>query len=517
MLLYHGGTIFGRLADDPSALAKTMLGVMIFFLNGGPKVLTKLLPVSKLHANFLLAAVNTTSQCMDAAGVVVKAIVCDGNRINQSFFRMCKTVPDKPWLAVDGKYLLFDFVHLLKNIQNLWLTEKTGEIKFFDSGIARIAKWAVLKKLFDLECKNVVKLSDLNEVSIAPKPIERQRVSTCLCVFSEKTHSALITHPSLAAEEVQDTAIFLKKVITWWKIVNVKALGANVRHNDPLQAAISDPHDKRLDYLLEFGDMALEMAGTQGKQIKQFSKDTANAIHHTCNGLVDLCRNILSSSHKYVLLGQFTSDHLEKEFGKLRQGCGGTYFLTVQQILEKLSINQASLLLKLDVEIEEFSVHSGHQCSSCVYKFSEDSEIFDGLADLEIFIPEDVKMSLVYIAGYVTRNDDAISEGELLGHTFLYYEKYGHYTKSLDRGGLKVPTDETCQWAFFCFTMFHAVKNHVCRNSLSKVFGHIAEFYDFNVTKCHCNILSNIFLNKLCIQTTSRSGKEPAVKILKLS
>ena len=383
---------------------------------------------------------------MDAAGVVVKAIVCDRNRINQSFFRMCKTVPDKPWLAVDGKYLLFDFVHLLENIRNLWLTEKTGEIKFFDCGIARIAKWAVLKKLFDLECKNVVKLSDLNEVSIASKPIERQRVSTCLRVFSEKTHSALITHPSLAAKEVQDTAIFLKKVITWWKIVNVKALGADVRHNDPLQAAISDPHDKRLDYLLEFGDMALEMAGTQGKRIKQFSKDTANAIHHTCNGLVDVCRDLLSSSHKYVLLGQFTSDHLEKEFGKLRQGCGGTYLLTVQQILEKLSINQASLLLKLDVEIEEFSVHSGHQCFSCVYKFSEeDSEIFDGLADLEIFIPEDVKMSLVYIAGYVTRNDNAISEGELLSHTFLYYEKYGHYTKSLDRGGLKVPTDETCQ------------------------------------------------------------------------
>ena len=107
-------------------------------------------------------------------------------------------------------------------------------------------------------------------------------------------------------------------------------------------------------------------------------------------------------------------------------------------------------MLKLDVEIEEFSVHSGHQCSSCVYKFSEeDSKIFDGLADLEIFIPDDVKMSLAYIAGYVIRNDDAISESELLRHTFLYYEKYGHYTKSLDRGGLKVPTDETRHWAFF--------------------------------------------------------------------
>ena len=31
----------------------------------------------------------------------------------------------------------------------------------------------------------------------------------------------------------------------------------------------------------------------------------------------------------------FSADHLEKQLGKLRQGCGGTYFMTVQQIMEK--------------------------------------------------------------------------------------------------------------------------------------------------------------------------------------
>ena len=66
------------------------------------------------------------------------------------------------------------------------------------------------------------------------------------------------------------------------------------------------------------------MCAEQGKRIKQFSKDTATAIHQTCYGIVDLCRHLLATSHKYVLLGQFTTDHLEKEFGKLREGCGGT-------------------------------------------------------------------------------------------------------------------------------------------------------------------------------------------------
>ena len=38
------------------------------------------------------------------------------------------------------------------------------------------------------------------------------------------------------------------------------------------------------------------------------------------------------------MLELFTSNPLEKQFGKLRQGCGGTYFITVQEILEKVGI-----------------------------------------------------------------------------------------------------------------------------------------------------------------------------------
>ena len=88
-------------------------------------------------------------------------------------------------------------------------------------------------------------------------------------------------------EDVQNTAIFLKKVITWRKVINVKALRADTRHNEPLQAVIRDPEDARLYTLLEFGDMALNMTSKQGKRVKQLSKDTAVAIHHTCYGMVD--------------------------------------------------------------------------------------------------------------------------------------------------------------------------------------------------------------------------------------
>ena len=208
-------------------------------------------------------------------------------------------------------------------------------------------------------------MSKLNEVSIFPKPIERQKVATCLRVFCDATLNALLNHPGmLNVADVEDTGIFLKKVITWWKVINVKALGADTRHNDPLQAVIRDPEDARLYTLLEFGDMALNMSSKQGKRVKQLSKDTAVAIHHTCYGMVELCRHLLSTTHEYVCLGIFTTDFLEKEFCKLPQGSGGTYFISVQQVIEKVRIKQASLLLSLNVDIDEFSAESGHECMS---------------------------------------------------------------------------------------------------------------------------------------------------------
>ena len=151
-----------------------------------------------------------------------------------------------------------------------------------------------------------------------------------------------------------------------------------------------------------------------------------------------------------MLLGQFTSDHPEKEFAKLRQGSGGAYFLTVQQIIEKVRINQASLLLKSDVDIGALGVESGHQCKSCTYKLSKEAtEIFSGLKELEDFILLEVKKSLVRIAGYMTKNDKTLNKNERPGHTKFYFAKYGKFTQGLDGGCLKVPIDKALSEEIF--------------------------------------------------------------------
>ena len=91
-------------------------------------------------------------------------------------------------------------------------------------------------------------------------------------------------------------------------------------------------------------------------------------------------------------------------------------------------------------------------------------------------------MALVYIPGYITRNDNQPSECK----THFYYEKYGKYTNLTDCGKPKVPSDHNYQWLFFHFILFHKIKEKVCNKSSSNIFMLISEFHFFNMKKKAC-------------------------------
>ena len=164
-------------------------------------------------------------------------------------------------------------------------------------------------------------------------------------------------------------------------------------------------------------------------------------------------------------------------------------------------------------------VDEGHECSACGYLLDEESaEIFDNLEKMEESIPLATKMSLVYIAGYITRNNPELSEMDMLIQTTFYHQKYGNYLNSLDRGQLNIPSDCACQWTLFCYIIFNSVKDKVCRMSLCNIFMAITEFFhSFNMQKHHGRILSNVLLNNFCSSVTPLSNKEPSLKTIKLA
>ena len=239
---------------------------------------------------------------------------------------------------------------------------------------------------------------------------------------------------------------------------------------------------------------------------------TSYNIIHTCKGLVELAVYLLSLNHDYVCLGKCTTDYLEKMFGKLRQGSGGTYFITVQQVLEKVCIYKAKLLLQLRVDITDL-IDCGHACAKCGYLPNEDiCEMLSKLPELEKILPSDNIMAILYVAGYVVRkNIDAFED------TYIYHEKYGDFINDVNRGGLKIPGDSVCQWTIFSYIVFHEVVNDCCRTSLCNLLMMIAEFYSFDVSRQHGIILSNILFNNYCILYSPLSTKEPKQKVLNLA
>ena len=95
LLLYHAGTLFGKAVNDPSKLAKAVLSFMIKCPFGGPSFMFKMIPVTKMNADFLHQQVMEIIQLITEAGGKTRVIIVDGNRTNQSLFKKFDTVPGK--------------------------------------------------------------------------------------------------------------------------------------------------------------------------------------------------------------------------------------------------------------------------------------------------------------------------------------------------------------------------------------------------------------------------------------
>ena len=176
-----------------------------------------------------------------------------------------------------------------------------------------VAKWNDLVELHKFEQQNLVKLSKLVKRSIGFFPIERQKVSSCLQVFCDETISIVKTHSRLTSGN-SETVCVLEGFVKFWKIVNDHELFGDVKCNDSRLSVIRSAHDSYLQFLIYLGLMVKAISpnahmASSGK-LQRLTIDTSSNFFHSCFGLANL------SKSWYVLLGQFTTDPLEREFSK---------------------------------------------------------------------------------------------------------------------------------------------------------------------------------------------------------
>ena len=152
-------------------------------------------------------------------------------------------------------------------------------------------------------------------------------------------------------------------------------------------------NDPSLLFLSELAHLGEGMKPENRKtRMHQLTYDTASIMAHTCRALVSLATNMLTSGQSFVILGWFSTDLLEKCFSKLRQGAGGTYFISAQSVLEKINIQRANTALNLELAcINEAT--DGHYCEFCERTpLEEEAEILDNLTELEKISPSAQKM-----------------------------------------------------------------------------------------------------------------------------
>ena len=162
----------------------------------------------------------------------------------------------------------------------------------------------------------------------------------------------------------------------------------------------------------------------------------------------------------------------------------------------------------------QFETGLGHNCDICERDLEEgEREIVDNLVELENKIQDETMFSIIYIAGYIQRNNGYEGNDD----TFFNYKKFGDYFNNLNRGGLVRPNDCVVQWALFCFLFFNQVSGEFCINFLINTFLYISEKYRFNTTEKHCRTLANIYMKNTAKLNTPHCFKESNLKVLKLS
>ena len=229
---FAGGLLSGMAVNDPDSKATAMLGVLMKCLHGGPSLMISVTPVKGLNSQFQYDTVIRMATIVEKCGGIVLGSITDNHKVNQNYCKLFST-PSAIYQAIHPLdetrpwFLLFDPVHILKCLRNNWITEKLRKLTL--DGVT-YGSFDDVRELYAAEKDNILKTTPLTYASVYPSKLQLQNVKHVLRVFNEKVVAALHVHKK------HDTANFIDKLLTWWKIQNVSAKGQDARMRDPSRA-----------------------------------------------------------------------------------------------------------------------------------------------------------------------------------------------------------------------------------------------------------------------------------------
>ena len=150
--------------------------------------------------------------------------------------------------------------------------------------------------------------------------------------------------------------------------------------------------------------------GLKGDRRMVLSGETSNALHITLNGMISVCKELLEFGFKYVLPGIIQSDRIEKEFSIYRQGSGGNYLISVEEILNTLNLERLKLFSKLDIEQKNEQLNN----SSCQCDINDFEDEMSDLVEVAFTVASNLSSNersiLYFTSGYVARKENLKSD-----------------------------------------------------------------------------------------------------------
>lgn len=221
---FQNGKFFGLEDED---VTKTLLCFMLNGVAGKYQDIVAMVPLVKVSADIIKKWFLRVLEVVSEIGFDVVATSTDGHSANRRFYselgngQMPVHImnPFKPGSRI---YLLFDSVHIFKNVFNNLLNRRNFKCPAFGETEVS-ASFKHVEDLYRREMGKPVKFAHkLSDKVIAPKPIERTKVELADRFFHDSTIAGLEHFCREGGPpEWQSTADFLKLIRRFWNCVNV--------------------------------------------------------------------------------------------------------------------------------------------------------------------------------------------------------------------------------------------------------------------------------------------------------
>ena len=520
---YQGNHIIGFSVDDPTKPARTVLAIMIAPSMGKPAFVCRLIPVYSLTHELLFEETNKIIQLIHKHSGYAMLLMSDNLRTNQACFKLYKeTFGSENIFSCNHPvsndeftmlFLLYDPPHLLKNIRSNWHTEKMQKLRFPSSEQETvIAQWKDLVDIYRAEEHSIVKSTKLDYATLYPTNFEKQKVSLAINVFNEKTVAALRLFGH------KETAIFVGEVTTLWNCINVKHSDKGRNLNDPNREPFTSAYDYRFQFMHDMANKFKKMDASTSEYTKRvmcLTADTSNALVITLEGMSALIKLLLTKGFRYVLPGTIQSDRLEGEFGLYRQSSGGCYYISVQQVINSLSLQRLKLFDELEINSKS------HIEDDCCSADLNENEIFmlDECFQLVDMLTVEEKSVIYYIAGYVAKKDNLAGSTDD-GH--FNETPASEFTSLVSRGKLSHPPDELFDLTCALFSYYKHVEK-TCIKHLLVGFQQIYEAFHLSfesetrILRRLINCFSKAFSKQQSDKIRAEKGKKDIIKRRRLN